>query len=191
MNTTTTDRQVEQADRCAGILEDRHENAECTNRNHGAFLAAGVLCTCSPDYAPATPVHPTIEARALADAVVDLFQTDTLRLWDMVSDSLFANPIRLDWIARDNNLPRPTDAVKATCIGLVRSKGLAATLSPIPAADQRPVCVTVAWLTAHPGHAARLEYFDGDNGWQPAAEAIRGIDPEWPVEIRETKQTSV
>lgn len=152
-----TDLLEAEAERTAGILEDRH--------------AAGL--------------HPTVEARQLAEAVISLFERDSRSLWDCVSDSLYANPIRLDWIARDHGLPRPTDAVKATTIGLVRSKGLAATLSPIPAAADRPVCVLVGWLAEHPTFAAQLEYLDGDNGWRPATEAVRGIDNEWPVEVRQ------
>lgn len=154
MHTTIDDHQVEQDERSAGIAEDR--------------LAA----------------HPTVEARALADAVVALFGRDDLRLWDAISDSLFANPARLDWIADEHGLPRPSDAVKATTIGLIRSKGLAVALSPIPPASQRPVCVTVAWLAEHPGHAAQLEYLAGDTGWLPAADAVRCIDDCWPVQVR-------
>lgn len=155
MHTTIDDHQVEQDERCAGIAEDR-------------------LAT-----------HPTIEARHLAEAVVALFERDTPSLWNLVADSLTADPERLDITAQAAGLPRPTDAVKATTISLIRSKALSASLSPIPPVSQRPVCVTVAWLAEHPGHAAQLVYRAGDAGWLPAADAVHCIDPEWCVEIRQ------
>lgn len=54
----------------------------------------------------------------------------------------------------------------------------------IPPPDERPVCVTVAWLQDHPHTADRLDFLDGDT-WMPAHLAQHAIDPEWPVIVRE------
>jgi len=59
----------------------------------------------------------------------------------------------------------------------------------VPPADQRPVCVLVAWLAEHPGHAARLQYLDHNTDppdWVPASGAVHDVQPGWPVEVRLT-----
>ena len=183
MHTTTIDHLEAEAERTAGILEDRHE--QCTNRNHGTFLAAGVLCTCSPDYVTAAD-HPTTQARRLADVVIANFRHDTPGHWQLVASTLTDDPAMLDLFATQHGLPRPTDAVKAVTIALIGSQALAASLSPIPPAADRPVCVLVGWLAEHPGHAAQMEYMDGHMGdWRPCSEAIDTIDAGWPVEVRQ------
>jgi hypothetical protein len=144
-----------EAERTAGILEDRHDE------------------------------HLTTQARRLADLVVASFTADNPGHWQRVASSLTDSPEILDRFAAQHGLPRPIDAVKCRAIALVESQALAASLSPIPPANERPVCVTVGWLTEHPGHAAQLEYLAGDTGWLPAADAVHCIDAEWPVEVRQ------
>lgn len=160
MDTITDHLPADEADRIAGILEDRHDGA--------------------------SGVHPTVEARPLAEAVVGLFSQDSLGHWKRVADSLERLPGMLDSIAAEHGLPRPTDAVKLAATAMVR-QGLDESMAIIPPAGDRPVCVTVAWLAEHPGFAAQLEFFDGCNEtWCPAGEAVRFIDPGWPVEVRRT-----
>lgn len=155
MHTTTTDRSEMEAERVAGIIEDRHE-------------------------------HLTTQARRLADLVVASFTADNPGHWARVASSLTDSPEILDSFAAQHGLPRPIDAVKATAIALVESQALADTLSPIPPASDRPVCVTVGWLADNPGAAAQLEYSEGSSGgWLPASEAVDTIDPGWPVEVRQ------
>ena len=61
--------------------------------------------------------------------------------------------------------------------------------SILGAFEATPRYETVAWLADHPGFAARMEYLDGSTDqWRPASEAIRGIDPGWPVEVREVQR---
>lgn len=129
--------------------------------------------------------HLTTQARRLADLVVASFTADNPGHWRRVASSLTDHPEILDSFAAQHGLPRPIDAVKCRAIALVESQALAASLSPIPPASERPVCVTVAWLAEHPGHAAQLEYRAGDTGWLPAADAVHCIDPEWAVEVRQ------
>ena len=166
MDTITDHLPADEADRIAGILEDRHDGA--------------------------SGVHPTVEARPLAEAVVGLFSQDSLGHWKRVADSLERLPGMLDSIAAEHGLPRPTDAVKLRAIDLVRSQGLAESMAIIPPAGDRPVCVTVGWLAEHPGFTAQLEYLDhnvalGHPGvWCPASEAVDTIDAGWPVEVRRT-----
>lgn len=157
---TTTELPTEEAERIAGILEDHHSG-----------------------------LHPTIEARALAEKVVDGFRQDTPGHWQLVASSLIDDPSVLDRFAAEHGLPRPTDAVKATAIAMVRSKGLAAGCDLIPAASERPVCVRVGWLAEDPLRMAHLEYLDANvepaGEWRPASEAVDTIDHGWPVEIRQ------
>lgn len=155
MQTTIDDHQVEQDERSAGIAEDR-------------------LAT-----------HPTTEARQLAEAIIARFQQDTPSHWRLIASNLTDDPATMDYFAATHGLPRPSDAVKCRVIALIESKALGVSLSPIPPASQRPVCVRVSWLAEHPGHAAQLEYRAGDTGWLPAADAVHCIDPEWCVEIRQ------
>lgn len=60
MDTITDHLPADEADRIAGILEDRHDGA--------------------------SGVHPTVEARPLAEAVVSLFSQDSLGHWKRVAD---------------------------------------------------------------------------------------------------------
>lgn len=143
-----------EAERTAGILEDRHDE------------------------------HLTTQARRLADLVVASFTADNPGHWQRVASSLTDTPEILDRFAAQHGLPRPIDAVKCRAIALVESQALAASLSPIPPANERPVCVTVGWLTEHGTLTGQLEYLDADDGWLPAWEATRRIDPGWPVEVR-------
>lgn len=160
---TTTEIPSDEAERTAGILEDRH----AARADHPAG------------------VHLTTQARELAEAVIAGFQMNTPAHWQLVASSLTDDPAMLDSFAATHGLPRPIDAVKCRAIAIIESAGLAAALSPIPPAAQRPVCVTVEWLESHPTFAAQLEYLDGEHGWKPAADAVRGIDPCWPVEVRQ------
>lgn len=159
MHTTIDDLQVENDERIAGIAED---------------LAA---------------VHPTTEARRLAEKVADRFLQDTPGHWQLVASSLTDDPAVLDRFAAEHGLPRPTDAVKATTIAMIRAKALPGA-NLIPPATERPVCVRVAWLAEDPLRMAHLEYLDANIGvageWRPATEAVDTIDPEWCVEIRQT-----
>ena len=157
MHTQTDHLPDVEAERTAGILEDRHDE------------------------------HLTTQARRLADLVVASFTADNPGHWQRVASSLTDTPEILDRFAAQHGLPRPIDAVKCRAIALVESQALAASLSPIPPANERPVCVTVGWLTEHPGHAAQLEYHDhnGDPCWRPAAHAVDIIDDGWCVEVRQ------
>lgn len=132
------------------------------------------------------------EAKTLAATVAAMFTTTGQRIQQMAADSLTVDPERLDWIAAEHGLPRPTDAVKLTAIAILRAGEADDTPPPIiPPADQRPVCVLVGWLAEHPSFLNRLEYLDGlDRGprWLPASTAVKTIDPEWPVEVREVKR---
>lgn len=165
MHTTTTDRLEAEAERTAGILEDRHDAA---SMHRDATTTA-------------------TQARALANKIIATSQHDSTAHWLMVAKSLTLMPEMMDSFAVEHGLPRPTDAVKVTCIAYVRSQGLAASLSPIPPASERPVCVTVGWLADNPGHAAQLEYHDhnDDPCWRPAAHAVDTIDDGWCVEVRQ------
>jgi len=131
--------------------------------------------------------HLTTQARRLADLVVESFTADNPGHWQRVASSLTDMPEMLDSFATQHGLPRPIDAVKCRAIELVRSQALAVTLSPIPPASERPVCVTVGWLADNPGLAAQLEYHDynGPSKWMPASVAVDTIDPGWPVEVRQ------
>ena len=88
--------------------------------------------------------------------------------------------------AAQHGLPRPIDAVKCRTIALVESQALAASLSPIPPAAMRPLCVRAGWLAEHPTLAAQMEFWDdGEDAWRPTTEAIDTIDAGWPVEVRQ------
>lgn len=64
-------------------------------------------------------------------------------------------------------------------------------LETIVAADERPFCVRVGWLTANPGWAQRMQYRDGSTGcWLPGGSADHDHDPGWCVEVRLTEGAS-
>ena len=196
MQTTTAEHLDAEAERTAGILEDRHEHETTACTGHRYFVNEDFPDEgtdihhdgpCPAHLEGGGPgIHPTVEARPLADAVVALFGQDSRGHWKRVVESLERSPGVLDSIAAEHGLPRPTDAVKLAAIALVRSQGLAEAMSIIPPAGDRPVCVRVGWLAEHPGFAAQLVYHEADTGeWRPAAHAVRSIDPGWPVEVRQ------
>lgn len=184
MHTTTIDHLEAEAERTAGILEDRHDFA--TDGTSANWCTACGASQSAWAHQPAAADHPTTQARRLADVVIANFRHDTPGHWQLVASTLTDDPAMLDSFATQHGLPRPTDAVKAVTIALIGSQALAASLSPIPPAADRPVCVLVGWLAEHPGHAAQMEYLDGHMGdWRPCSEAIDTIDAGWPVEVRQ------
>lgn len=157
MQTTTAEHLDAEAERTAGIIEDRHEHETTQARRLAEAIWAG--------FEVRTPRH--------WDVVADGLLAEPERLDTFASDHGLPRPtdaVKCRTIAVIRSM-----GLRATI-----------TPSIIPASFDRPVCVRVAWLAEHPDVAAHLEYFEGDTGeWRPAAHAVRSIDPGWPVEVRQ------
>lgn len=157
MQTTTAEHLDAEAERTAGILEDRHEHETTQARRLAEAICAG--------FEVRTPRHWDLVADGLTAEPDQLDNAAAAAGLPRPTDAVKCRTIA---VIRSMGL-------RATV-----------TPSIIPTSFDRPVCVRVAWLAEDDLRAAQLEYFEADTErWLPAAEAVRFIDPGWSVEIRQ------